>query len=79
MVGCNTTTTKRVAASVLCVRCLPQRFSRVFTPVCVRWSVGYVCVFEEARIYTYIKGGPEEACNQANCKVVFVVISSSLV
>lgn len=44
-----------------------------------RWAPLYllcVCVclsvFEEARIYTYIKGGrPEEACNQPNCKVVF--------
>lgn len=51
-------------------------FFRVFTPVCVRLSVGLrvspcVSVFEEARIYTYIKGGrPEEACNQPNCKVV---------
>ena len=49
-------------------------FFRVFTPgVCLSVCV---CVFEEARIYTYIKGGPEEACNQPNCKVVFVVISS---
>ena len=61
------------AASVLCVRCLPQRFSVCSRLVCVCLCV---CVFEEARIYTYIKGGPEEACNQPNCKVVFVVISS---
>jgi hypothetical protein len=65
------------AASVLCVRCLPQRFSVCSRLcVCVCLSVGLcvspcASVFEEARIYTYIKGGrPEEACNQPNCKVV---------
>jgi hypothetical protein len=63
-------------------------FFRVFTPVCMCVCV-YVClsvlrvspcvsVFEEARIYTYIKGGrPEEACNQPNCKVMVVFLFSS--
>lgn len=73
--------TKRVGggerAVCVCGRCLPQRFSVCSRLcVCVCLSVGLrvspcASVFEEARIYTYIKSGrPEEACNQPNCKVV---------